>query len=71
MDSTDYLLGVSGGMEEFDLGRVKDVAIVVYRVILGGKKVLGSVLYGDSFGGAGSVNLKGVSPVEGGTLGVS
>ena len=41
MNITEYLLRVSLGTEEFTLGRLKGVSIVLDRSILGGNKVLG------------------------------
>ena len=48
MDSTDYLLGVSGVREEFSLGILKGVSIVVDRCVLGVDEGLGSPFDGAS-----------------------
>ena len=62
-NTTEYLLGVSGGRGE--------LTVVVDRSIIGGEEGVGSVLSGGSFEGACDVNLEGVRHVEGDTLGVS
>ena len=70
MDSTDYLMGVSGVREEFSLGILKGGTIFVDRIILGGDKGLWSVLSSGSFECAYDGNLEGVRLVDGDPLGV-
>ena len=70
MDITEYLLGLSVGREESDLGLLKSVSVVVDRSILGGDEGSGSVLSGRSFDGNCDGILEGVRPGEGDPLGV-
>ena len=60
VDSPDYILRVSGGREEFSLGRLKGVAVVIYISIPGGDGGVGSFLSGGSFEGDCDGNLEGV-----------
>ena len=69
VDSKEYLIGVSVGTEEFALGRLKCVAIVVDRSILGGDEGLWSFLSGGSFEGASDDKLEGAGNGEGDILG--
>ena len=57
VDSTENILGVSVRRENFDLGHLKGVSLVVDRRIFVGEKVLGSVLAGVSFEGDRDGNL--------------
>ena len=68
--STEYLLGVSGRIEVFSLGILKGVAVVVYRIRLGGDKGAGSVLSWVSFEGDSDDNPEGIGSVDSDPLGV-
>ena len=49
MDITEYLLGLSVGREESDLGLLKSVSVVVDRSIIVGDEIVGSVSSDVSF----------------------
>ena len=58
VDSKEYLIGVSVGTEEFALGRLKCVAIVVDRSIIGGDEGLWSLYQVDPLRVLVMINLR-------------